>query len=204
MGKLKTKLIICAVSGLLIIGGALCPGNPFTVKVEASVLTQEQQVAALQAQQALALQAQQAAAQQAQQALALQAQQAAILQAQQEQAYQAQVLSTLQAQQAAMLQIGQTRGITQEQQENLAYIAQMQQEMTLGVNQLFMEELALIEANGDPAYILQIQQELNELGYPCPVTGILDGQTRIAFYQFYTDYMSMVNGVISLVAAVAV
>lgn len=187
MGKMKIKFVVCAVSGLLTIGGFLCPGSPFTVKVEASVLTQEQQTAALQAQQALALQIQQAAA----------------LQAQQEQAYQDKVLSNLQIQQAAMLQIGQTRGLTQEQQENLAYIAQMQQEMTLGVNQKFMEELALLEANGDPAYILQIQQELNELGYPCPVTGILDGQTRIAFYQFYVDYMSVVNGVISLVATVA-
>lgn len=136
MGKFITKLVIGAVSGLLTIGGSFCPGNPFTVKVEASVLTQEQQAAALQAQQDLALQAQQAAALQAQQALALQAQQ--------EQAYQAQVLSNL-----------------------------------------------------------QIQQELNELGYPCPVTGILDGQTRTAFYQFYVDYMYVVNGVISLVATVA-
>ncbi len=187
MGKFITKLVIGAVSGLLTIGGSFCPGNPFTVKVEASVLTQEQQAAALQAQQAAALQAQQALA----------------LQAQQEQAYQAQVLSNLQAQQAAMLQIGQTKGMTQEQQANLAYIAQVQQEMTLGVNQKFMEELALLEANGDPAYILQIQQELNELGYPCPVTGILDGQTRTAFYQFYVDYMYVVNGVISLVATVA-
>jgi len=195
VGKFITKLVIGAVSGLLTIGGSFCPGNPFTVKVEASVLTQEQHAAALQAQQDLALQAQQAAALQAQQALALQAQQ--------EQAYQAQVLSNLQAQQAAMLQIGQTKGMTQEQQANLAYIAQVQQEMTLGVNQKFMEELALLEANGDPAYILQIQQELNELGYPCPVTGILDGQTRTAFYQFYVDYMYVVNGVISLVATVA-